>query len=1394
MKEIWPFFGIVAKTGLAAAVFVSMIVLPLEAHAARTVTSATLNGASSVTVIPGAAITAVVNVTTTGTGAASRWYSTGWRIATTAPGAVTCVDHTNHSGAGAYSETFSISAPVTPGTYDAYFIAYNNDTCTSGASATLTMASAVTVTQNPVPTTTSISPASKNLGAATFTMTVNGANFVPGSVVRFAGSDRTTAYVSTTQLTATIPASDLTTLGTFNITVFNPAPGGGTSNAQTFTVNPAPPAATTNPASGVTAAVATLNGTVSSNGANTTVTFEFGLTAAYGETIIATQSPLAVNAVNAAVSADVIGLNCSTVFHYRVVATNSAGTTNGLDGTFTTGACTAPFPATACAATRFNGDLGCTANDVSLTNITLAPNSISSCVSGTPVVLNLDLTVNFSSPNRYDVGIFIANDGKLPTLLPANGGASSCSVDVLPITTPPFGYTFPDLDGAPQGTSDTCGDGNSSINAGTGSGVKRMTGVTLPCYASPASGGKLFVPFAVSWDNQKSPIGNLCTSNLYPVPNTTSKCNAPSSAVSVNVVVLPVITKSNGGTTINPGANTTYTVVITNNSGGTLQNAVFTDPAVTNLTVNSVSCAAAGGAACPTMTSSAMITAMQDITPVTGGILIPSADLPNDSSLTFTIDATLSSGAPVGSHLINTANITVGGFTASDVDDDLIVIAPSAAKSFTPSTITEGAASLLTVTLANPTVSAVTGVSFTDTYPAGMVNTASANGATTCGGTVTAANNGNSVALSGGTIQAGSSCTVTVSVTSAIAGSYTNSTGDVTTDIGTIPAASAPLTVNVAVYGAFNACDVGTTCTNTTTVTDSHIATKIAGSPFSLDIVALKTDGSRNTSYNSMVSVELLNSSDNSGALDSYNCRSTWTVMATLSPNPAFAPANNGLITVGPFSVPNAYRNVRVRVTNIGGSTKRGCSTDNFSIRPTAFSVTSSNATQTGSSGTPAIKTGANFNLTAASVAGYDGAPGIDNTKVVGTPTAGTIGGSFSAAPAGTGTATGNSFIYSEVGNFGLNANAVYDSSFTGVDQPSDCTSDFSNSLVGGKYGCSFGSAPIAQTLGVSGFGRFIPDHFALAGMPIVNRILSGCAPDSSFTYAGEEFQATFTLEARNAANIPTANYLTTNGYAKLDGTVPANFNFGAVDLADAVPPLTATPSMGLTPVTSSGSWTAGGQGTFNVNLMVNRATAPDGPFESFNLGVDPIDTDGVKLASYNLDVNNDTTNDHGLVGASKIRYGQMKLFNVYGSELLNLTIPMEVQYWNGSAFVKNGEDSCTQIDAANIGLANYTKNLAPGETVASTGVAFNAGVGSLTLSKPGATNNGSVDLVINLGATATETPCITLTPDPVTGGANLSYLQGKWCDAAYDKDPTARATFGVYKGRNEFIYLRESY
>lgn len=104
----------------------------------------------------------------------------------------------------------------------------------------------------PAPTLTSISPSSAVAGAAPITLTAIGSGFINVSVVRWNGADRPTTFVSSTQLTAAIPASDLAAAGAAQVTVFNPAPGGGLSGALTFTIdplvsNPVPVAASVSP-------------------------------------------------------------------------------------------------------------------------------------------------------------------------------------------------------------------------------------------------------------------------------------------------------------------------------------------------------------------------------------------------------------------------------------------------------------------------------------------------------------------------------------------------------------------------------------------------------------------------------------------------------------------------------------------------------------------------------------------------------------------------------------------------------------------------------------------------------------------------------------------------------------------------------------------------------------------------------------------------------------------------------------------------------------------------------------------------------------------------------------------------------------------------------------------
>ncbi len=123
---------------------------------------------------------------------------------------------------------------------------------------------------------------------------------------------------------------------------------------------------------------------------------------------------------------------------------------------------------------------------------------------------------------------------------------------------------------------------------------------------------------------------------------------------------------------------------------------------------------------------------------------------------------------------------------------------PTIAKSFAPAAVIPNMNSVLTLTLTNTYAQPMRGAAITDTYPAGVVNAPVPGGATTCGGVVTAVAGGNTVALTGGTIPASGSCTVTVNVRSAALGVYNNgiAAGALSTILGSNDnAPSATLTV-----------------------------------------------------------------------------------------------------------------------------------------------------------------------------------------------------------------------------------------------------------------------------------------------------------------------------------------------------------------------------------------------------------------------------------------------------------------------------------------------------------------------------------------------------------------------------------------------------------------------
>lgn len=148
---------------------------------------------------------------------------------------------------GLSNATVTFAAPAAAGTVcNARF--FINDGFTK-----LTTSATVTVA-NPVPTLTTLTPNAVIVGSTT-SVTVTGTNFMPGSLVQVNGVARATTFVSATQVSASIASAEVAAASANPpITVLNPAPGGGASNALTLTVNASPatliPAVTTVPGGG----------------------------------------------------------------------------------------------------------------------------------------------------------------------------------------------------------------------------------------------------------------------------------------------------------------------------------------------------------------------------------------------------------------------------------------------------------------------------------------------------------------------------------------------------------------------------------------------------------------------------------------------------------------------------------------------------------------------------------------------------------------------------------------------------------------------------------------------------------------------------------------------------------------------------------------------------------------------------------------------------------------------------------------------------------------------------------------------------------------------------------------------------------------------------------------
>lgn len=438
--------------------------------------------------------------------------------------------------------------------------------------------------------------------------------------------------------------------------------------------------------------------------------------------------------------------------------------------------------------------------ELRVTGVTLAPNA--SCT----------VTVRVRSATA---GIYTNTTNAVTS---TNGGTGITASAVLTIGQPGLAKSFgtsPIAVGAtsvltltlsnPTGTAMTLADFTDTYPAG-------MTNTGTPAGATTCAGGTVTAAAnggSVALSGGTIPATGSCTVTVNVTATGTATNTVPAGGLTVSgggsnggaasaqlqVYLKPTVTKSFSPTSVSVSGTSRLSIGLTNANSVNGTTTAFTDIFPTNMVV----------AATPSATNTCAgtlqgrtgagawggIVAGNTSVRLTGGTI-----LANSSCL---IEVNITS-ATAGSYTNSTGTVTTANIGSGDADSATLIVmaAPTVAKSFSPSSVVTNEVSVLTITLTNSNAADVIGATFTDTYPAGLVNDATPNITTSCtGGTLAGSAGGNSVGLSGATVPANSSCTVTVRVKSATAGSYINSTGAVTTtntDAGA--AASATLSVS----------------------------------------------------------------------------------------------------------------------------------------------------------------------------------------------------------------------------------------------------------------------------------------------------------------------------------------------------------------------------------------------------------------------------------------------------------------------------------------------------------------------------------------------------------------------------------------------------------------------
>ena len=314
--------------------------------------------------------------------------------------------------------------------------------------------------------------------------------------------------------------------------------------------------------------------------------------------------------------------------------------------------------------------------------------------------------------------------------------------------------------------------------------------------------------------------------------------------------------------------------------------------------------------------------------------------------------------------------------------------------------------------------------------------------------------------------------------------------------------------------------------------------------------------------------------------------------------------------------------------------------------------------------------------------------------------------------------------------------------------------------------GSSFYDIPLAISPSI---GRFVPDRFTVTS----SSVLPSCG---SFTYMDQPFGLTLTLSAQNTGTYTTQNYQ--GSFAKASASLVAENANDGVELSSRLSAL---------PIDAS-SWSLGEASvgiTYQANLSRTLAPGVDGPFGQLDIGVQVVDNDGnvsfVASPDMRADTNaicSDSNNCNAkLLSTQDFRHGRVVMDNTFGPENEILRMPTYAQYWNGSDWITNINDSCTQVTDPLDGSEVYSPLLTTGQTV------IRSDGGSLV-------NNGLLTLLWqNTGSDAYR--------GQVTAPLQVDdWLKWYWnwdqSSPTVQYDPRASAFFGRYRGHDRIIYWRE--